>query len=98
GRIRVLVSADGAAGLHLAVEDSGDGIDPAEAPRIFESFYQGDPRGAHGRLGLGLSIAREIVSSHGGRIWVGGAGKGKGATFHLTLPLGAAQPKETVAA
>lgn len=88
GRIVVRVERDGPAGLHIAVQDSGDGIDSHELPRIFESFYQGMPGGAHGRLGLGLAISREIVVGHGGRIWVESPGPGKGAVFHFSLPAG----------
>lgn len=79
--------ADGA--VRFSVQDTGEGIDPAETGKIFESFYQPSQgsRSAHGRLGLGLSISKEIVQSHGGRIWVESAGKGKGATFSFTIPL-----------
>lgn len=81
------VPADGA--VRFAVQDTGEGIDPAEAGKIFESFYQPSQgsRTTHGRLGLGLSISKEIVHSHGGRIWVESAGKGKGSTFSFTIPL-----------
>ena len=91
GRIDVRIEPEGGSSLHLSVKDSGEGIEPEEASRIFESFYQGSAQGARGRLGLGLSIAREIVTSHGGRIWVESEGKGLGATFHMTLPIGAAR-------
>jgi signal transduction histidine kinase len=84
GAIVVRVERDGA-DVRFAVIDNGDGIAPADQTRLFESFYQG-AGGTGGRLGLGLSISREIVHSHKGRIWVESPGLGKGATFLFTLP------------
>jgi signal transduction histidine kinase len=84
GTITVRVERDGNA-ARFAVVDTGDGIAPGELGKIFESFYQG-AGGAGGRLGLGLSISREIVHSHKGRIWVESPGLGKGASFLFTLP------------
>jgi signal transduction histidine kinase len=52
----------------VSVEDSGDGIAPEDAPRIFERFWRGDPHAAAGS-GLGLAIAQGLVEAHGGRIW-----------------------------
>jgi signal transduction histidine kinase len=68
------------------VADSGDGIDPALGERIFEPFVQGPSRvaGENGAGGLGLAIARAIVSAHGGRIWLANAGPG--ASIRFTLP------------
>jgi signal transduction histidine kinase len=68
----------------VSVKDSGCGISPSDIGRLFESFYQ---KGDCGRLGLGLSIAREIVLSHGGKIWAESAGEGKGAEFIFILPI-----------
>ncbi|TBR16785.1 hybrid sensor histidine kinase/response regulator [bacterium] len=73
--------------VRIGVTDTGEGIDPSEIQKIFESFYQ--PQSSHaarGRLGLGLSISKEIVHSHGGKIWVESQGKGKGASFLFTIP------------
>ena len=88
GAITVLVSREGDTAVRVAVRDSGDGVAPDVLPKLFRSFYQGEPGGTSqkGRLGLGLSIAREIVTSHGGNIWVESEGAGKGATFQFTLP------------
>lgn len=75
--------------VRVSVQDSGEGIAPTELTRIFESFYQpsGSRAGSQqGRLGLGLSIAREIVAGHGGSIWVESPGAGRGASFFFTLP------------
>lgn len=71
----------------VAVEDTGCGIPQEEWDRIFEPFYQvGDSlRREHGGLGLGLAIARELVTLHGGSIWVKSE-VGQGSTFYFALP------------
>jgi C4-dicarboxylate-specific signal transduction histidine kinase len=65
----------------VAVEDSGVGFREEEAARLFEAFYTTKPGG----LGMGLSISRSILDSHGGRLWAT-ANSDQGATFHLALP------------
>jgi signal transduction histidine kinase len=72
----------------FAVQDTGEGIAPEEHEKIFQSFCQGSGQKERGRLGLGLSISKEIVESHGGAIRVESPGPGKGATFSFTLPAG----------
>jgi len=72
---------------YIFVKDTGIGIPPEEKEKIFMSFYQvGEPlsTGQKG-LGLGLYIAKELVSMWGGRIWVESE-VGKGSTFWFTLP------------
>jgi two-component system sensor kinase FixL len=66
--------------IDVAVADTGPGIDPAVAPRLFEAFASGKEHG----MGLGLSISRTIVEAHGGRIWAEPA-NGGGAIFHFTV-------------
>ena len=88
GKIEVLLRR---AGSHarVIVKDNGEGIAPEFLPHIFERFRQADAsssRTAPG-LGLGLSIARQLVELHGGRIWAESAGNGNGATFFVDLPL-----------
>lgn len=73
-------------GVQLAVRDSGEGIGPDDLSKIFRSFYQGTGQAGGGRLGLGLSISKEIVEAHSGRLWVESAGLGRGATFLFTIP------------
>ena len=87
GSISVLVGARGGE-VEFAVKDTGEGIAPGELEKIFQSFYQGAGQSG-GRLGLGLSIAKEIVQAHKGRLWVESPGREKGATFLFTLPAAA---------
>jgi len=70
------------------VQDFGRGIPKNKQKKIFETFYQVDSgkNTKFGGAGLGLSISRGIVMSHGGRIWVEST-LGKGSTFRFTLPL-----------
>jgi PAS domain S-box-containing protein len=71
----------------LSVSDDGKGIASQDIPRLFQLFARLGPQEAHTGTGLGLYICRGIVEQHGGRIWCTSEGPGKGATFHLTLPL-----------
>jgi two-component system CheB/CheR fusion protein len=79
------------AGGHAVIEvrDTGSGIDPAFLPNIFNRFSQEDSTTSrsYGGLGLGLAIVRHIVESHGGTVRAMSEGKGKGATFQVSLPL-----------
>jgi len=71
----------------LVVEDAGPGVPDSEKSRIFEPFYQAanGSRARRGGVGLGLAICREIVSAHGGRIWVEDAPQ-HGSRFIVALP------------
>jgi signal transduction histidine kinase len=75
--------------LEIRVSDTGVGIDPAFLPHVFDRFRQADTRAArtHGGLGLGLSIAKEVVEAHDGRISVESPGEGRGSVFVVTLPV-----------
>jgi signal transduction histidine kinase len=68
-------------GAVIAVEDSGPGVEPEDAKRIFEAFFTTKAEG----MGMGLSICRSIVESHGGRITVAKAVP-QGTVFQVTLP------------
>ena len=76
--------------LQISVTDSGEGIEPAFLPHVFEAFRQAESptTRTHGGLGLGLSIVRYIVEAHGGMISAESRGRGEGATFTVTLPTG----------
>ena len=67
--------------LELTVRDTGVGLDPALASRVLEAFVTTK----HDGLGLGLSISRTILESHGGRLWAT-ANEHRGTTFHMALP------------
>ncbi|MBI5623130.1 MAG: hybrid sensor histidine kinase/response regulator [Elusimicrobia bacterium] len=87
GSVTLAVEAKGRDAL-FSVRDTGEGIAPEDHEKIFQSFCQGSSQQERGRLGLGLSISKEIVESHGGAISVASPGPGKGATFSFTLPFG----------
>src|SRR5882762_3541000 len=72
----------------ISICDEGIGIDPADHERIFARFERASRAENFGGLGLGLYLARQVVQAHGGTISVVSA-PGKGATFHLRLPLAA---------
>lgn len=83
-------SDDGAAAgsaAEITVRDTGEGIDEAERPFIFDRFYQAETGRLKGGTGIGLSLAREIVDLHHGTIDVESV-SGFGSTFTLRLPLG----------
>jgi PAS domain S-box-containing protein len=88
GRVEVrLTAADGV--VRIVVSDTGIGIEPDLLPHVFEPFRQADSRsaGPQGGLGLGLAIVREIVEMHGGTVEAQSDGRGRGATFIITLPM-----------
>ena len=71
--------------IAVRVCDTGRGIDRQALSRIFDLFTQVQPSGLGG-VGIGLSVAREIVSLHRGRIEAHSDGLGKGSEFGITLP------------
>ncbi|MCO5186566.1 MAG: HAMP domain-containing histidine kinase [Anaerolineae bacterium] len=83
GHIAVAMRKDDR-GIHIAIQDDGDGIAAADQPYIFNRFYR-SPQQAAGGTGLGLSIAREIVAIHGGEIAFTTA-PDVGTTFTISLP------------
>jgi len=74
--------------IEVRVSDTGIGISPENIPKVFDKFYQIGERVSTdiSGTGIGLSIAKEIVELHGGKIWVESK-KGEGTTFAFTLPL-----------
>ncbi|MGY6162340.1 PAS domain-containing sensor histidine kinase [Paraburkholderia strydomiana] len=80
-RVDTTVRADPCGGVRITVRDRGHGLALDQIDTLFMPFFTTKPQG----LGLGLSISRMIVNAHGGRLW-GENNKGKGASFHVTLP------------
>jgi PAS domain S-box-containing protein len=66
----------------VSVSDTGVGLPPQQGDQIFSAFFTTKPHGT----GMGLSISRSIVESHGGRLWAADNSP-RGASFHLTLPI-----------
>jgi signal transduction histidine kinase len=89
GTVRVSVATDPSGRLaELSVADSGVGIAPADLKRIFEPFFTtktGPDSSGQGGTGLGLSVCRDIVEAHKGRLRAESR-PGKGSTFTLRLP------------
>ncbi len=75
--------------VRIIVRDTGKGIDRDFLPHLFEPFRQAESPTTrhHGGLGLGLSIARHLVESHGGQLMAESEGLGRGSTFEITLPI-----------
>ena len=95
--------------LVISVADRGAGLEPGEETKVFQKFYRG-PRTRPGGIGLGLSIARQLVQANGGEL-VAQNRHGGGAVFSIRLPISEAmrlpgadavavhvQPRETVEA
>jgi signal transduction histidine kinase len=74
----------------IEVRDTGPGIDPDSAERLFEPFYTTKAQG----LGMGLSISRSIVEAHGGRLWAG-SNQPHGAVFRFSLPVAGRRDHES---
>ncbi|QMV43040.1 sensor histidine kinase [Cohnella cholangitidis] len=102
--MKYMDKADGKVGMNVSVQegkalirisDNGQGIEAAALPHIFDRFYRADPsrNSSTGGSGLGLSIARQIVEEHGGRIWADSEA-GKGTTVCISIPLWSKRERE----
>jgi signal transduction histidine kinase len=89
GSVEVSVRREGN-DLVARVQDTGPGLDPDEARTVFESFQRGQVGRSHWAegSGLGLYIAKEFITLHGGAIWAESRGKGLGSSFFIRIPLG----------
>jgi signal transduction histidine kinase len=67
--------------VHVSVSDTGVGLPQQQTDQIFNAFFTTKAQGT----GMGLSISRSIIESHGGRLWAT-SNSGRGATFNFTLP------------
>jgi signal transduction histidine kinase len=88
-RIQVSVAQLGGI-VQISVRDEGSGMDAQILPHVFELFVQGDQSldRAQGGLGIGLTVAKQLVELHGGRIEVTSGGAGCGSEFTIRLPVG----------
>jgi signal transduction histidine kinase len=89
GKINLKTRAEEEGYALVEISDTGAGISPELLPRVFELFVQGDRTldRSLGGLGIGLSVARQLIEMHGGRVAALSPGLGRGSTFKLWLPL-----------
>jgi PAS domain S-box-containing protein len=87
GRIRVVTRNPEEERIEISVIDPGIGIAPEDLPRLFNAFEQGNPAitRTFGGLGLGLAICKALVDQHGGTLTGLSPGRGRGATFTVSL-------------
>jgi len=92
-RGRIVVSGEACEeGVHVVVADTGVGIPQEQLEKVFDRFAQVDSSATrrHEGTGIGLSLVRELVQLHGGRVWAESGGEGCGAEMHVILPIGEA--------
>ena len=81
--LSVTTRVDEAGQILLTVRDAGSGIAPDRLDQLFDTFFTTKSEG----MGVGLSISRSIIQSHGGRLWAANNDFGAGATFSFSIPL-----------
>ncbi|WP_158628724.1 PAS domain S-box protein [Dyella choica] len=81
-QLLIRIEWDGGDQVRVAVSDTGVGIDPAQAAKLFDGFYSTKKEG----MGIGLSVCRTIIESHGGRLWAT-PNRRHGATFSFCVPV-----------
>jgi CheY-like chemotaxis protein len=87
GRLTLSAGVDGANAV-VTVRDTGYGMPEDVASHVFEMFYRGaDSRPRDSGLGIGLTIAKQLVEMHGGTLTVESAGRDLGSTFTMSIPL-----------
>jgi PAS domain S-box-containing protein len=82
GELTIKSQKDDNPQLVISVSDTGVGLEPGQAEKIFNAFFTTKPQGT----GMGLPISRSIIESHGGRLWAN-PNPGQGTTFQFTLPI-----------
>jgi two-component system sensor kinase FixL len=87
GQIVIRTHRPSPAQIEIAVADTGPGLAPEVAARLFQPFVTTKPDG----MGIGLSICRTIVEAHGGKLWAS-ENPGGGAVFSLSLPVSGSLP------
>jgi PAS domain S-box-containing protein len=92
GELSVASQRDEGGQLLISVRDTGVGLPAGTPDQVFSAFFTTKPQGT----GMGLTISRSIVESHGGRLWAT-ANSGAGATFHFTMPAAAVEAKPSTA-
>lgn len=94
-RVEESATADQPDTAVVSVRDTGVGISPQELTSIFEPFAQAErsPDRAQGGLGLGLTVVRDLVEMHGGRVEARSEGVGQGSEFEVRLPICGVAPR-----
>ena len=80
--LRIETRQSGPGMVRVSVGDTGVGIDPSNADRVFEHLFTTKSQG----MGMGLAICRSIIENHDGRIWVTPGPANVGSVFHFELP------------
>ena len=98
GRIEVSIRRRGV-DVAIRVRDSGIGIAPEMLPHVFDLFAQGNVAmdRAHGGLGIGLTLVKQLITMHGGTVDARSEGSGKGSEFEVSLPILDDQQREKTA-
>jgi len=88
GKINIKLHMSGEQ-FKIIIKDNGLGMEKDQLAKIFTKFYQADTSTTRerGGTGLGLPVSLGIVNAHGGKIWAGSEGIGKGSEFHILLPV-----------
>jgi two-component system, OmpR family, sensor histidine kinase BaeS len=88
GTVHVTAASDSEE-LTITIADSGEGIDAAHLPHVFERFYRADTarNRDRGGAGIGLAIAKALAEAHDGRITAASRGRGNGSAFTVALPI-----------